>query len=610
MHGNKLNFGFDKSSKSFFHPLVCPTCSTEIKNSQDSSSMRDSSSIDFCTECNTPFEWYQIPSQKNLYWLRRSGQRFCTLTGKDMNGKSLLDSVEFGGGNFRNSSVFDPYSKVFEKLDPYHCYKFCLDQKSSFYGKIRDSDFETDESKSLEKSEGQKDNINQFITGNDGEKIIALNIVNGFLVSCTNRGELQVFSSIISPTSSDPVNMKKVENPQPWQKNVEVLFSPVFCGMYSMTVAYSLDNNASLLNFRIVNAIRQAALNENEVFFDPKTINLEELKVFGPPFTLEIDGEPKFAVWCGKREQRSSDRSRPPIFTVLQSQLRIFSVAGELEYIILAPNMARVPLFIRSKKMLISMSTSFEVLHFDLDTLSNDSDSNLEYKFKSFVINSNATYLLPSIFPTMVAVLNEHGHEDIWIAYNEIEHFQIGFYSISIRADKSFSENIPFSSGIAKTQNNDLGELYALSIGHGSLSPRSDHYSNYLAISTSKCCRVYSKSTLSQVGFDINKDDYASMSITGTTEPAMFTGAGILVHLAGQVRLDFCTQPEKKRRNVVTTDIPDWNNLPHHKRMGSSYHTGMALLGRRLFVAHNLGIFVFDFVKQNIEKNNTKENTP
>ena len=602
MPNNELTFDFDKSSKTFFHSLVCPTCSAEIKDSQSSSSMTDSSSVDFCKSCGTPFEWYKIPSNKNLYWLRRSGQRFCTLSGKDMKGKSLLDTEEYGGGTFRNSSVFDPYCKVFELLGPYHCYKFSLQQKSSFYGKIRHSDLDEDDTNTNVKQSNSHDEITQSISGSDGEQIISLNIVNGFLVSCTNRGELQVFKDILSPRHNKPIHMKKIENPQPWQKsNIEVDFSPAYCGMYSLTIAYSLDAK-SLLNFRIINAIRQTTSKTEEDFFEPKSVELENLRVLGPPFKLEICDEPHFAVWCGIKDQRNRvDPSKPPIFTVNDSQIRIYSVSGDLEYIISAPNMARPPLFIRSKKLLVSMNTNFDVLYFNLDKLSDSSVAITTHIFQKSVISPHTTYLLPSIFPTMVAVLNEKGHEEIWLAYNEIDNFQLGIYSFSIQSNKSFSENIPFSSTVGQRNNDYIGELYALSVGHASRSLRADHYSNFLAISTSKFCRIYSKSTLSQVGHDIKSDDYASTSITGTMEPAFFTGAGILVHLAGQVRLDFCTQPDKKIQNIVTKDVIP-KELPSHKKMGSSYHTGMTILGRRMFVAHKLSIFVFDLTKKDIEK--------
>jgi|GEM_PF-5553661 len=556
-----LDFQFNAYFRTFTHNLVCPTCSAPLTIEEHHSSM-----VDLCAVCEHPFEWYniQLSSGKGIPWVRRAEQRFCTFTGDEMQGVSLLESREVGQSSFRNSSVYDPQCRIFGFPKDFYHYQFRLHENSCKYN----------ESKS--------------------DKIVSLSVVNGDLVSCTNKGTLQVYNNILD-------DMSALGKSQSWvgvfHQNQEIEFPPAFCGKHSLTVAspaYISDvhKNTSSLCFRTLEVMRGTD-------FSNELIQLD-MEVVGHPFLVEVRGEQKFAVWCG---HRLSD------LRVEKSHIQIYSFDGKLEYSIQAKEMARTPLYIKSKHLLCSVSTNFRVLLFDLDTLSEKSKT---YAFTSqyMGIDPVEDFLYPSKYPTLVASLNRDGSEDIWLAYTHYEKHYLSVLQFSV-----FSNHQVRLQQKNVWKDKKIKHLYALSVGHHSPNPDCSHYADKLAVSTSEACFVFNKNIHLQQTLDVIKKDDFSHHLVGSRDPAILSGAGVLVRLAGKVQLSFKTLKIKLDIDKSGVDtLGETNSLDrsapeaiqkireHNRRMGQSYNSGMVLLGRRLFVAHKLNIFVFDLVLNNPKK--------
>jgi len=293
---------FDETNRRFPTPTVCPNpvCGQPVKP------INYPEAVGWCTNCEQPFEVVRMAATEGapIQLHRRPHSAFCTQTGQKLDGYSLVDWPETGGGPGRSHCVEDPYGGLFGAPD------------SRFQIKLRqDSTFEHD---------------SVLPVPDDNDWVSALAVVRGRLVAVTALGRMRVFDIESGvATHNEAIDWSSEISTSTEGYQYQVRFTPAFRGSRMvMTISHQAQ-------FR---DLRPFLFRGDPADSRPKMVEPEKHTHFlGPPLGLEYRNRPAFCLLQGRVTNSSIE----------DAHLRFFTVEGETIGRCEAPEIVRPPIFDR-----------------------------------------------------------------------------------------------------------------------------------------------------------------------------------------------------------------------------------------------------------------------
>ena len=303
-------FQFDEVNRRFRLPSVCPNpeCgrTVELVNLPEA--------VSWCRHCGRPYEVFRALADSSTekdprtagppaIFHRRPDSAYCTQTGERLDGYSLLDWSETGGGPGRSHSVDDPYGGLFGVPDPRVQPRLSPDS--------------TLEHESI-------------LPEPDDDWVVNLAVVRGRVVVVTALGRIRIFDAESGlPTRDDAIDWTGEVSTSTESYEYQVRFTPAFRGTRM-----------------VITINRQAQFRELHPFLfagdpadsRPVLVLPEDPTLFlGPPLAFEHRGASAFCLLQG----------RPTSSTIENATLRFFALDGAPLGSCEAPGIARPPVFDR-----------------------------------------------------------------------------------------------------------------------------------------------------------------------------------------------------------------------------------------------------------------------
>lgn len=526
---------WDEANQRFRSPLCCPepSCGTELVPLASPPTV---ALADRCPRCGSPFERACIRSEAGaapMEVTRRLNASFCTMTGQELTQPSPLDWADAGGGPGRAGCLPDVRGAFFGRPDRNTAIEaHAVWTAGEVFGPDPDG---ADPVRSVLVVRGR------LIVTSAGGRTAVLNTADGS--SALPRGECLEWPDGSADSTSEERAVSQTAS--------------LRCGHLCIAAAHQV----------VIRDIREylgrpAAGPRSVRSTDPS----EGRRFFGPPLGIDSD-RPIFAVLEGVEDGLAEEAGG-----IREPTIRILDGLGVELARVDAPGIIRPPVYDRVNQVLLWVSETGSVSTIAGTRLSSGAAT-------VAVTDPGGEFFMGfDPRPTLIVVPDSDGRAELWVAEGSAD----GSFRIRSALVPRFGQPQHPWSWKERHYPRSCGDIAGFAVGIGSRNS-GDAASDLIGVTSHEGVFGLQKSNESAFRRDFTASDLSG-SFRGSVDPPILCSAGMIART--NLGLFVHSAPCGWSQEGGTASI----RLPGTYRR----RQGLAMLGRRVFVGHGVGIAAID----------------